>query len=152
KASGLSFGAFLEERIAKPLGLAHTWFAPPDGKGTIARGYTSFAGSGPQPAVREPEQWIHAAGALYASAADLAAWELALVSGKVLRPASYKRMTTRRVLADGRATEYGCGIGVRETNGEAVLTHGGEVGGFLAYEAVVPRTRSVVVLLTNADY
>ena len=152
KASGKPFGAFLEERVTRPLGMAHTWFAPPEGKGTIARGYTSFAGSGPEPATREPEQWIHAAGALYASAADLAAWELALVSGKVLRPASYKRMTTRRVLTDGRTTDYGCGIGVSEVRGETVLSHSGEVAGFLAYEAVVPRTRSVVVLLTNADY
>ncbi len=152
KVSGKGFGAFLEDRIARPLGLAHTWFAPPDGKGTLAHGYTAFAGSAPEAAVREPEHWMFSAGAVYASAADLAAWELALVSGKVLRPASYKRMTTRRVLADGRTTDYGCGLGIQELRGETVLSHGGEVAGFLAYEAVVPRTRSVVVLLTNADY
>jgi hypothetical protein len=61
-------------------------------------------------------------------------------------------MTARHAIADGRVTSYGCGIGVSEVGGETFLSHNGEVAGFLAYEAVVPRTRSVVVLLTNADY
>jgi hypothetical protein len=61
-------------------------------------------------------------------------------------------MTTPRVLADGRSTGYGCGLRITDTQGETVLEHAGGVQGFVGYEAVVPRTRSVVVHLTNTDY
>ena len=36
--------------------------------------------------------------------------------------------------------------------GETVLTHGGAVSGFLSVNALVPRTRSAVVLLTNTEH
>ena len=55
-----------------------------------------------EPALREAAGWIHAAGGLYASASDLARWDLALVDGKVLKPESYQLMTTPRPLSGGK--------------------------------------------------
>jgi CubicO group peptidase (beta-lactamase class C family) len=152
KASGKPFGAFVTERILRPVGMDHASFAPPAGAPDLATGYESFALSDPRPAPREPEAWIYSAGALYASATDLAKWDLALVDGKVLRPAAYARMTTARTLADKRSAGYGCGLDVKQVRGETVLAHGGEVNGFLAENGVVPRTRSAVVLLTNSQF
>ena len=62
--------------------------------------------------------WLHAAGGLWASAADLARWDLALIEGRVLKPASFRLMTTPRLLSSGRRTPYGCGLSVRQVEGE----------------------------------
>ena len=74
------------------------------------------------------------------------------MDGKVLKPRAYKEMTTPRILADGRSAMYGCGLDVAPQRGETVLVHGGEVSGFLSANAVIPRTRSAVVLLTNSQF
>ncbi|HEY8105122.1 MAG TPA: hypothetical protein VIE46_03385, partial [Gemmatimonadales bacterium] len=78
-------------------------------------------------------------------------WDLALVGGRVLSPESYRTMTTPRRLADGRSTGYGCGEGVNDRGDALVLTHTGAVSGFVAWNAVVPASRSAVVLLANSD-
>jgi D-alanyl-D-alanine carboxypeptidase len=152
KVSGEPFGTFLERRILKPLKMEHSSFEPNAEEPGLARGYTSFALGPPEPAGQEAPGWIYAAGGLYASASDLVRWDLGLVEGKVLKPESYHLMTTPVKLATGKTAEYGCGLVVRRQNGETVLAHNGAVSGFLAYNAVVPRTRSGVVLLSNAEY
>jgi hypothetical protein len=118
----------------------------------MAIGYTAFALGSPEPANREAAGWIHAAGALYTTPMDLAKWDVALVSGKVLKPESYRLMTTPRELVDGRFRDYGCGIGVARRRGETVLRHSGAVSGYLAYNYVLPRTRSAVVLMANSEH
>jgi len=152
KVSGEPFATFLTERILKPVGMDHASFAPAPGTPGLATGYESFAMGEPRPAPREPEAWTYSAGALFASPTDLLRWDLALIDGKVLRPQAYKQMTTPRVLSDGRSAMYGCGLGVAPQRGETVLVHNGEVNGFLAENAVIPRTRSAVVLLTNSQF
>ena len=139
-----------ERRIFIPLHLLHAWYQPGAGGKGLARGYESFDMSEPQPAPREAEGWLGAAGALYASATDLAKWDIALMDGKVLAPESMRLMTTPRTLADGRSTGYGCGQSISHQGHETVLSHGGEVNGFLASNTMVPRTRSAVVLLSNS--
>jgi CubicO group peptidase (beta-lactamase class C family) len=152
KVSGKPFGEFLSERILKPLDLTDTVFDPkPDHPG-LAQGYTAFALGQPEPANREAPGWIHAAGALYTTPSDLAKWDVALVSGKVLKPDSYHLMTTPRELTDGRFRDYGCGIGVSRRGGETILKHSGAVSGFLTYNAALPRTRSAVILMANCEH
>jgi CubicO group peptidase (beta-lactamase class C family) len=141
----------LAERVFVELGMAHTSFDPPLGAPGLADGHISIALGEPEPAPREAEGWIHAAGGVYSTARDLVRWNLALVGGELLSPVSMKRLTSPRMLADGRSTDYGCGIGVRRMAGETVLTHTGGVSGFQAYNAVVPRTRSAVILLVNTE-
>jgi CubicO group peptidase (beta-lactamase class C family) len=151
KVSGDTFGRFLERRIFKPLMMEHSYFEPGKTVPGLARGYTSFA-LGPQEAANpEAAGWIYAAGGIFASASDLARWDLALVTGKVLKPDSYKLMTSVRQLANGKTTDYACGLVVGRRDGETVLRHSGAVSGYLAYNAVVPRTRSGVVLLANSE-
>jgi D-alanyl-D-alanine carboxypeptidase len=151
KVSGDTFGRFLERRIFKPLMMEHTYFEPGKSVQGLARGYTSFALGSPEVSVPEAGGWIYAAGGIFASASDLARWDLALVTGKVLKPDSYKLMTSARHLANGKSTGYGCGLVVGERDGETVLRHSGAVSGYLAYNAVVPRTKSAVVILANSE-
>jgi D-alanyl-D-alanine carboxypeptidase len=152
KVSGKPFGEFLEERILKPLGMADTAFEPKPGRKGLATGYTAFALGDPEPATPEADGWVHAAGALWTTPSDLLKWDLALAEGKVLKPESSRLMTEPRKLADGRVRDYGCGLAVGRREGEAVWRHGGAVSGFLTFNAVVPRTKSGLALMTNCDH
>ena len=151
KVSGQPFGRFLQDQILTPLGLKHTCYEPDADQPGLAHGYTTFALTGPDKAVPEAKHWIAAAGAIYSTGADLAAWDLALMTGKVLKPASYALMTQTRLLTDGRVSWYGCGLSLSVRNGRQVLAHGGAVAGFVASNTAVPSTRSAAVLLSNLD-
>ena len=153
KVSGKPFGQFLEERILGPLGMTHSAFEPgPEGQGKTKGLHVVCPWAAFEPAAPEADGWLYAAGGLWASAPDLARWDLALFEGRVLKPASYRLMTTPRALKNGHTTGYGCGLNVREIDGETVLAHGGAVSGFLSVNAMVPQTKSAVILLTNTEH
>ena len=151
KVGGQPFGKFLAEQILKPLGLKHTLYEPDPNQAGIARGYTTFALSGPEAATNEARGWIGSAGAIYSTASDLAAWDLALVTGKALNPSSYALMTAPRQLTDGRISFYGCGLSISFRPDRKILAHNGAVAGFYALNSCVPSTKSAVVVLSNFD-
>lgn len=149
KVGGEPYGAFLSRRILEPLGLGRTAYEPdPEGPG-LARGHMSFWLGAPEIVPLEGKGWVAAAGALFSTPTDLAAWDLALVGGKVLKPASFKLMTTPRRLNDGTMSNYGCGLAMGERGGVAFLSHSGAVNGFHALNIVVPSTRSAAILFSN---
>ncbi len=151
KATGQRFEDVLTKRILEPVGMTHTAFEPKHDRKDVALGYTTFALSGPEEAIPEATGWLHAAGGLYTTPSDLAKWDLALMEGKLLKPASYLTMTTPRTLADGRVHHYGCGLRTFERDGETVLSHSGAVSGYLAYNTLLPRTKSAVIVMTNCE-
>lgn len=149
KVSGLTYGEFLSRRVLKPLGLAHTAYEPDPQSPACARGHMSFWLGRPEIVPLEGKGWVAAAGALFSTPTDLAAWDLALTGGKVLKPESFKLMTTPRRLNDGTVSNYGCGLAMGERGGVAFLSHSGAVNGFHALNIVVPSTRSAAILLSN---
>ena len=118
----------------------------------FAQGYSSFALGPPEIAKPEGTGWVAAAGALWSTPSDIAKWDLALMDGKLLKSESFKLMTTPRVLAGGRTTDYGCGLAISVRNGVTVLTHSGMVSGFNANNSMIPSTRSAVVMLSNSEF
>jgi hypothetical protein len=74
------------------------------------------------------------------------------MDGKVLSAKSWKAMTTPRELSGGRSSAYGCGQQLRDRGQLLVLVHSGGVSGFGARNAMIPATRSAVVVMANADY
>ena len=151
KVSGEPFGAFLAKRIFTPLGMQHTSFDPPTNGAATATGYRSWALGDPTPAQPEGKGWTGAAGAIWSTPTDLLAWDLALVTGRAISPASYRTLTTARRLKDGRSTGYGCGDGVNDVGAAIVLSHGGAVSGSVTQNTVLPASRSAVVLLANSE-
>lgn len=151
KVSGESFGAFLGRHILGPLGLRHTVYEPAAPGPELAQGYASFALGPFEAAKPEARGWLAAAGAINSTASDLAAWDLALLDGRVLKPESLRTMTERRTLTDGRLSDYGCGLRIVVQDGLTVLKHNGAVAGYLAYNAMIPATRSAVVVLSNCE-
>jgi D-alanyl-D-alanine carboxypeptidase len=151
KVTGKPLGVVLDERILRPLGMTHSSYMPDAAAPGLARGYTSFALGPPEAAEPEGQGWHFGSSGIHAPAGDIARWDIALMSGKVLGPKAYAVFTTPRRLADGRSTTYGCGIGTGMKGGEEVLQHGGGDAGFVAASFLVPRTRSAVVVLSNRD-
>lgn len=151
KASGKPYGEFLTEHILRPLELEHTVYEPAPDDPRIANGYTMFALSDPQPVAPEGHGWISAAGAIFSTPSDLAKWDMALIDGKVLKPSSYALMARKRMLKDGRLSDYGCGLMIRSQGGREILTHNGAVSGFNAYNTTVPGIRSAVVVFVNLE-
>lgn len=149
KVAGRPYAALLSEGIFRPLGMASATLERP---ATAATGHVVFLVDDPAPAPLEARGWLFGIGDIWASAADLARWDLALAEGKLLSAGALASMTTARSLASGRSTGYGCGLGVRTVDGETVWSHSGWVGGFHTFNAIVPRTRSAVVLLTNDEH
>ena len=148
KVSGMPYGKVLAEWIWKPLGMTASLARPTN----AASGHVSFLIDGAKPAPLEADGWLLGAGDIWASANDLAKWDLALAEGKLLSPESHRALRSERMLANGRGTGYSCGFGVSTSNGETVLLHGGWVGGFHTHNTIIPRTKSAVILLTNDEY
>ena len=151
KASGQSLGSFLRQRIFEPLGMTDTAYEPAKDDRRVAAGFTSFALTTLSRAAREGDGWVGGAGAIYATAADIARWDVALMEGRVLKPASWELMTRPRMLANGKSSNYGCGLSVATRDGLTVFTHGGAVSGFIARNTFIPQTRSAVVVVINDE-
>jgi hypothetical protein len=114
-------------------------------------GYYRHALGPLRPAPLEGAGWMFAAGELAMSARDLALWDISLMNRSLLAPASYDAMFTEVKLRDGRPTGYGLGVQVHEEQGQPVISHSGEVSGFVSQNTVYPQAKAAVVVLTNID-
>ena len=151
RVSGESLGAFLDRRIFKPLGMTQSTYEPDPADARLAKGYATFLLSPPEYVAPEGKGWLRGAGGICSTPGDLAKWNLALVSGNVLKPESYALMTSPRQLSTGRISEYGCGLSIRTQSGRQVLSHNGAVSGFNTWSATIPSTRSTVIMTCNLE-
>lgn len=151
KVSGESLGEFLAHKVFKPLHMDHTVYEPALSDARLAEGFTTFALSDPERVNLEGKGWLGGAGGIFSTPSDLAKWDLALMGGHVLKPESFAAMTTPRTLTDGRSAEYGCGLSIRSQSGRQILAHNGAVSGFNTFNAMIPSTRSAVIMTCNVE-
>jgi CubicO group peptidase (beta-lactamase class C family) len=152
QVSGEPLMKFLQEHIFAPLDMHTIADVNMEGLGdTDATGYMRYALGPPRVAPKEAAGWLFAAGELAMTAGDLAKWDIGLMSERLLKPASYKVMETEVKLKDGKGTGYGLGIDVGDISGHRVLSHGGEVSGYVSSNYVFPDDQSAVAVLTNED-
>jgi len=90
-------------------------------------------------------------GSLYFSILDLAKWDAALYTEKVLTRLSLEQMWTVAKLSDGQPNSghYGFGWSVATENGHHVVEHGGAWQGFKTQISRYIDDRLTVVVLTN---
>ncbi len=147
RVTNAPYAQALETRILQPLGLRETRYcqvAPiiprrasgyqQRDTGVVNADYTSMTAP-------------YAAGSLCSTVGDLAAWNRALAGGRVVSPASWRRMTTPDSAA--RAMDYGYGLVVKEIDGRQVIRHNGGIQGFRSDNAYVPADSLSVTVLTN---
>lgn len=150
KVSGQFYGDFLRERVFKPLGMSSTRvISEADIVPHRAAGYRLEKG------VLKNQNWVSpslnttADGALYLTVLDLARWDAALWSGKLLKPSSYTQTWTPVRLASGATYPYGFGWSLGEQRGRPMIEHGGSWQGFRAAIARYPDDRLSVMVLSN---
>lgn len=150
KVSGQKLMDFLTANIFHPLGMQSVWDSDEE-KLTKADAtpYIRYALGPLRPAPKEGRGWTYAAGELAMTAHDLALWDESLIAQSLLKPESYREMFTEVKLKDGKGTEYGLGVFVQNLHGHRVISHGGEVTGFVSDNEVLPDEGVAVAVLTN---
>jgi CubicO group peptidase (beta-lactamase class C family) len=130
KVSGRSYADFLRETFFDPLKLTRTRY---DSNAEVllnrAQGYDFEDGRFWNDRLIGMSQ-PGAAGGLISTSSDLVRWQMALVSGRVVRPESWEEMTLPYMLASGSETDYGMGLMLQTQAGQRCIWHGGGIFGF----------------------
>jgi CubicO group peptidase (beta-lactamase class C family) len=152
QVSHMPLMAFLHKEIFDKLGMNSPVDIGGDWSANDAAGYTTY-GLGPARAVSpEGKSWMWAAGELGMTASDLARWDISLMKGEILSPASTKALTTQMTLSDGTATNYALGLAVKELdNGHRRWAHTGGASGFHSMNALYPDDHAAITVLTNGE-
>ena len=150
RVSGQPLVAFLHEKILDPLHMASAGDCN-DRVASDASPYTRFALGPPRPVGREARGWYDGAGELCMTAPDLAKWDLAFLQHKILSAFSYEQFTKEVLLKNGDHTHYALGLTVGDFRGMPMLSHGGEVSGFLALDEKFPTRDGAIIVLSNQD-
>jgi len=143
---------FLHKEIFDKLGMQSPVDIGGDWSADDATGYTTY-GLGPARDVApEGKNWLWGAGELGMTARDLARWDISLMRGEILSPASTKALTTQMNLTDGTATGYALGLAVEQLNhGHRRWAHTGGASGFHSMNAIYPDDRAAITVLTNGE-
>ncbi|HEY2017144.1 MAG TPA: serine hydrolase, partial [Bryobacteraceae bacterium] len=80
-----------------------------------------------------------------------ALWDISLINGTLLQPASLRALTTEVDLKNGAHTGYALGLSVSNTNGHRKWAHGGGTAGFTSSNVTLPDDRMAIVVLTNSE-
>ena len=151
KISGQTYAQFVEQRIFAPLGMQDTYYEGfGRSKAPVAAGHTRTpTGFGPSQALSMSQPY--AAGSLVSTVDDLARWDAAIGSGKLLKPASWQQAFMPYRLSDGKRTDYGYGWQTAKVKGAPMIGHGGGINGFSTYAMRLPEQKVYVAVLTNSD-
>jgi CubicO group peptidase (beta-lactamase class C family) len=151
KVSGMPYARFIEQRIFVPLEMSGSAYEGYERSPTPrAAGHTGAAGHY-EPSMPLSMSLPYAAGSLVSSVDDLARWDAAVSSGKLLKSASWQQAFTPYTLVGGAPTTYGYGWMLDKLRGEATIGHGGGINGFKTYALRVPAEKVYVAVLTNTD-
>lgn len=151
KVTGLSYADYVAQMV-KPLGLVRTRYC--DEAPIIigrASGYEALRGGGYTNAAYADMSTPYAAGALCSTARDLVMWSDALVSGRVVRPATLRIMLTPMPYGSIRRGTYGMGITGDTIEGHFIISHGGRIRGFAAMLLHVPADSLIVAVVANTS-
>ena len=152
RVSGRYFGDFLQERVFIPLGMSTTRIiSEADIIPNRAAGYVLDKGQLKNQEWVAPSANSTADGSLYFTILDLARWDAALYTEKVLKESSKREMWTVAKLRDGKPNRAGYGFGwfVESQNGHRVVEHDGRWQGFDTQISRYPDDGLTVVVLTN---
>jgi CubicO group peptidase (beta-lactamase class C family) len=133
KVTGEFYGGFLQERIFRPLGMSTTRIiSEADIVPNRSAGYRLVKGE------LKNQEWVSpmvnttADGSLYFSIQDLAKWDAALYTEKLLKRSSLEQTWTVAKLENGQANsgDYGFGWFIETKNGRRIIEHEGSWQGF----------------------
>ena len=150
KVSGKFYGDFLKERVFTPLGMTTARVInEADIIPNRAAGYRLEKGE------LKNQNWVSpvlnttADGSLYFTVLDMAKWDAALYTEKLIKKASFDQMWSPVKLNSGKTHPYGFGWALGEVNGHRLREHGGAWQGFTTFIARYIDDKLTVIVLTN---
>lgn len=153
KVTGQYFAEFLQQRVFSPLGMTSadvirtTKTSPVMATGYIWNGRSHQQASN----LFLAPGFIEAEGNLQMSAVDLAKWDAALLTERILTKASLTQMWTPATLNNGTTVPYGFGWILDEINKRPYTWHDGAVEGFTSSIARHTREGLSVIVLDNLN-
>ena len=149
KVTGQTYGQFVQQSIFEPLEMKQSYYDDPlqviprrvAGYDKSPNGFTNAA----YISMTQP----YAAGALVSTVDDLALWDTALYTEKLLTLESLEQAHTSHHLLDGSPTAYGFGWMISEYSGHRFIEHSGGVHGFRSHTMRLPDDRVFVAVLSN---
>jgi CubicO group peptidase (beta-lactamase class C family) len=170
KVSGMSWDAFIRERIFKPLGMneSEPLVSGIIGKPNVASPHAPSGDTGIVVPYRSTDA-IAPAGSVYSSVSDMSKWmRFILDSGRVggkrlISAASFTELVTPQIrapmalypaltLARPHGFSYGLGWFIQDYQGEVVWMHTGSIDGMCAIIGLLPDRRTGVYVLENTDH
>lgn len=152
RVTGRFYGDLLREKIFEPLGMTTARIiSEADIIPNRAAGYELADGRMRNQAWISPTLNTTADGSLYLTVLDLAKWDAALYTEKLLRKSSLDLMWTPVKLNGGRTEPYGFGWFLGSANGRRVIRHGGAWQGFTSDISRYVDDRLTVIVLTNRN-
>ena len=152
KISGMSYARFVQQHIFMPLGMNSTYYEGYElSPQRMAAGHT-YSGSTFIPCDVISVSQVYAAGGLVSNVNDMAVWDDAVASGKLISAASWARAFTPYTLADGSTCEYGYGWEIGTLQQRPMLAHGGGITGFMTFALRLPEDKLFAAVLSNADF
>jgi CubicO group peptidase (beta-lactamase class C family) len=155
KVTGQFYGDFLRDNVFRPLGMSSTQVvSKADAEGIPGRssGYRFDKGKIKDQEFSSPTFNTTGDGSLYFNVLDLAKWDAALYTEKLLKTSTLDQMWTVAKLNNGSPNRggYGFGWGIKARNGHKLVEHSGGWLGFTTHIARYADDKLSVVVLTNA--
>jgi D-alanyl-D-alanine carboxypeptidase len=143
--SGMSLADYDAQHILQPAGMTQTTIGNPPAGVPMAKGYLAATGT---PAPPYDPSWTFACGNIVSTAADLARFDIALMSGKLVTPETFTQMQTTVFPTDGYL--QGLGPMMMDRAGMQSVGHHGGLPGFEANDQTIPSQGVAWVVLGNA--
>ncbi|AGY59163.1 beta-lactamase [Gloeobacter kilaueensis JS1] len=150
KVSGRFYGDILQNRVFGPLGMKSSRIiSDRDIVLHRAAGYQLVDGLLKNQGYVSPSLNRTADGSLYLTVGDLAKWDRALYTDKVLTRASLEQIWTPVQLNSGQTAPYGFGWRLASVGSHRLIEHSGQWQGFTSQISRYVDDRLTVVVLTN---
>ena len=150
KVSGKFYGDFLQERVFKPLEMSTARIiSEADIVPNRAAGYRLVNGQLKNQSWVSPSLNTTADGALYLTVYDMAKWDAALYTDKLLKRTTLEQMWTPVKLSNGKTHPYGFGWALGEVRGYRIIEHGGSWQGFKAQITRYVDDKLTVIVFAN---
>lgn len=151
KITGLSYDAYLKKYIFDPLKMYDTHYLHDSrGQKNIAQGYFKRSGKHVEAPKVNPSL-LFSAGGIRSTVGDMAKFNLALNSNKLVTKKLLDLAFTPAQLTDETYTDYGFAFRQCEINSVPSIEHGGGVFGFSSYGVRIEEEGVYVLVLTNFE-
>ncbi|HEY8223943.1 MAG TPA: serine hydrolase domain-containing protein [Pyrinomonadaceae bacterium] len=152
KVTGQFYGDFLRDRVFKPLGMVTARvISEEDIVPHRAAGYRLVQGQLKNQSWVSPSLNTTADGALYLTVYDMAKWDAALYTEKLLKRSSLEQMWTPVKLNNGTTAPYGFGWGLGSVRGHRIIEHGGSWQGFKSQISRYVDDKLTVIVFANSS-